>query len=426
MTETFQPFPYQIVGRDFLAGRERALLRDKMGLGKTAQAILAAQKIGARRLRVVCNAAAVPVWGRELAKLAPEIDAQVSSYDEFRGLVNRRKPLGDGGPLLVLDEAHYLKNPDSSRTKAVYGPACLGGFAATFERVWALSGTFAPNHAGEYWTHFRALFGEPMGYMDWIKRYTRYRHHPKYGPIITANRPDNLAEINAKIAAVSIGRTIEEAGIDIPPLFWQERLLPQSREIELLARMEADAMADEQYRLWMARTGDADIAALEASPHVAALRRETGRWKAAAVARELAKELDDRQMDKVVVFALHRDVLDQLQSALRDFEPLRVDGSTSKKDRATAERLFQTKPQHRVFLGQIQACGTAITLTAAHHVELVEQSWVPGENLQAVYRCRRIGQARPVIVRVPSVAGTLDDAIDRVLARKARMIDELE
>lgn len=417
-----EPMPFQIVGAEFLAGRRRALLRDKMGLGKTAQALLAARFTGARKLGVVCNAAARPVWPRERDKFAPGLEIDVYSYDDVR--LGKGLPVGDA---LAIDEAHYLKTPDASRTKALYGPLCKGELLDRYAHVWAMSGTFAPNHAAEYWPHFRALFDNPLAYMEWVKRYTQFRMHPRFGVIVDANRKENLPELNRMIAGVSLGRRPEDVFTDFPEIFWTEAPLEMAESIQLLVAMEADAMREAEAARLYAMTGDFELALAEADPHIASLRRELGRWKAAAAARQIAEELRDGAYEKIVVFALHHDVLDQMAHALRDFAPVRIDGRVpAGKARGDIEHAFQTHPKHRVFLGQIQTCGTSITLTAAHHVAFVEQSWVPGENLQAAYRCRRIGQTRPVQVRVYSVAGTLDEAIDRALSRKARMIEEIE
>lgn len=417
-----EPMPFQIAGAEFLAGRRRALLRDKMGLGKTAQALLAARLTGARELGVVCNAAARPVWPRERDKWAPGLVLDVRSYDDVR--LGKGLPAGDA---LVLDEAHYLKTPDAARTKAVYGPLCKGEMLDRYVHVWAMSGTFAPNNAAEYWAHFRALFENPLSYMEWVKRYTKFRVHPRFGVIVDANRKENLPELNRLIASVSLGRRPEDVFPDFPKVSFHDWPLENADSIKMLVGLEADAMRDAEVARLYAMTGDFDLALAEADPHIASLRRELGRWKAGAAARQIAEELRDGAYEKIVVFALHHDVLDQMAHALRDFNPLQIDGRVPPgKARGDIEEAFQTRPEHRVFLGQIQSCGTSITLTAAHHVAFVEQSWVPGENLQAAYRCRRIGQTRPVLVRVASVAGTLDEAIDRALCRKAQMIEETE
>ena len=64
-----------------------------------------------------------------------------------------------------------------------------------------------------------------------------------------------------------------------------------------------------------------------------------------------------------------------------------------------------------MFVGQIQAAGTAITLTAANRAVFVEQAWTPALNYQAVKRHHRIGQGRPVLAEVLAVDGSIDHAV---------------
>jgi SNF2 family DNA or RNA helicase len=93
--------------------------------------------------------------------------------------------------------------------------------------------------------------------------------------------------------------------------------------------------------------------------------------------------------------------------------------------RQTAIDQFQANPKVRVFIGQLQACSTAITLHAANQVVFVEQSWTPSDNAQAAKRCHRIGQKNPVFVRMLGLAKSVDEAVAKVLARKSQMISEL-
>jgi SNF2 family DNA or RNA helicase len=80
----------------------------------------------------------------------------------------------------------------------------------------------------------------------------------------------------------------------------------------------------------------------------------------------------------------------------------------------------------RVFIGQVKAAGTAITLTAASEVAIVEPSWVPGDNVQAICRAHRLGQHDSVLASFLYLPGTLDQRIMTVFRRKAHEIAELQ
>jgi SWI/SNF-related matrix-associated actin-dependent regulator 1 of chromatin subfamily A len=86
---------------------------------------------------------------------------------------------------------------------------------------------------------------------------------------------------------------------------------------------------------------------------------------------------------------------------------------------------FQNDPKCRVFVGNIQSAGTSITLTAAHQVLFVEQSFVPGDMAQAAMRCHRIGQTKPVTVRFVGLANSIDQFIAEMIRRKTAEIGAL-
>jgi SWI/SNF-related matrix-associated actin-dependent regulator 1 of chromatin subfamily A len=159
-------------------------------------------------------------------------------------------------------------------------------------------------------------------------------------------------------------------------------------------------------------------------PALTSFRRELGRLKANACA-EYIEDLLEAGVPKIVIFAHHTDVIRDLAGALGDHGPVTFMGATTERDRASAITKFQNEPDTRVFVGQLDACGTAITLTAAKDVVFVECSWVPGTNYQAASRCHRLGQRDGVLARMLYVPKSLDERIMRVFRRKARDIAEL-
>jgi SWI/SNF-related matrix-associated actin-dependent regulator 1 of chromatin subfamily A len=99
-----------------------------------------------------------------------------------------------------------------------------------------------------------------------------------------------------------------------------------------------------------------------------------------------------------------------------------IDGSTGAPARSQAITSFQENPETRIFIGQIRACGTAITLTAAQDVVFAESDWTPENNFQAAKRAHRIGQTQSVLARHLSVSNTFEVNLHRNLARKEREI----
>lgn len=421
--------PYQETGRDFLVERKHALLADGMGLGKTAQAITAAAKVGAKRVVVLCPAIARENWKREFTMwFAGPVELFVESYDKVSVNPNIRRHIVQMQPdVLILDEAHYLKNRSSKRTKAIFGPYCLGdGLVFHCGRVWMLTGTPAPNNAAELYPMMRALFPElipagdkPMNYMSFVERYTQFMA-TDFGLKIIGNK--NVADLKAKLGRFMLRRKAEDVLKDLPDIFWQHQVVGPGNVLAELRTLEA-AIDDETRALILQLAEKGGDPAIET--HIATLRRLTEMSKAAAVGKELAAELADGAVEKIVVFGQHRSALDTIAEVLAPFGSVLVTGATSPNARQENIDKFQTDPNTRVFVGNITACNTAITLHAANHVAFLGMSWTPAENAQAAKRCHRIGQTRPVFVRVFSLAGSIDEAVTQVLERKTKNISQL-
>jgi len=413
-------YPYQRIGADWLAGRTAGLLADQMGLGKTVQAIIAAKQSGAEKIGVVCPASMVTQWQREFDHWWPEHPpVMVSSYGKVAN--------GHWGvprfDVLIVDEAHMLKSPTSERTRAIYGPDidCIDGMAGWADRVWLLTGTPGLNNPAEIWTHLHALMpsallgknGKAASYWGFAKRYTRVFDRG-YGPEIKPGSGRNLEELKALIAPFILRRLKADVLADLPPitfntLYLDGKLPGVSAHDEMLVRNALDSF-------------DADGLA-KVQTHVASLRRETGMAKLPAVIEWISEFLNATD-EKLVVFAYHRDVIGDLMLHFHNYLGLRgwsgasVTGSTPALQRQTEVDLFQNDPRCRLFIGQIQAAGTGLTLTAASTVLMAEQSWVPAENAQAAMRVHRIGQKNACTVYNAVLAGSIDERIGDALTRK--------
>lgn len=419
-----QLFEYQKTGADFLAARRHALLGDKMGLGKTIQAIEACNITGARRLAVACPAIAKINWQREVEKWSTYgIELKVESYNKLATDKDLRSRWAAWRPdVLVIDEAHYLKSADSSRTKSMYGPHCRNnGLAGCAGAVWGLSGTLTPNNAAELFPHLRALFPQalPGGgtYADFLNTYTRWEMGD-HGPKVLGNK--NLADLRAAIAPHLLRRVTEEVLPDLPRVFVSELPVDGGKALDAVKKLEDSVEVQELvYRL------EEGAPIPDADPHIASFRKVCGVAKAEAVAESVIEMLENNQIDKIVLFAYHREVISILREKLAKFSPVHVWGGDSDALRQQAIDGFQNKPQVRVFIGQITACATAVTLTAAHHCVFVETSWVPSDNEQAIYRLRRIGQKSQIMVRIAHLDKSIDEAIQKTVARKVRGLLQL-
>lgn len=423
-------FPYQRTGAAYLAERRHAMLLDEQGLGKTAQAIEACNLTGARDVLVVCPASVRTSWRREFERFGTGQRVTVESYD----MVTRRWRDYDGPwDVAIFDEAHYLKSSNANRTRCLYGDGeTFPGIAKMCGAAWPLTGTPAPNNPAELYSHLAAFrpdlirhrnSNEVMNRFAFQGRYCRIKE-TKYGRQVVGGK--NLDDLREKMAEWTLRRLKKDVLPDLPELLYEE--------LPIDADAAHDALKDipgEEMDLIRDVLRDGDAASLQSvAAHLASLRRVTATAKAPVLA-EWVHEFLDATDRKIVIFAHHVEPLKHLWHLLRytvngkRIQPAIISGETAPAKRQAAVDRFQSDPDVRVFLGQIQAAGTGLTLTAASDMVFLEQSWVPAENAQAAMRIHRIGQKRGCVVRYMTLTGSIDEAVQRTLARKTRDLSQL-
>jgi SNF2 family DNA or RNA helicase len=417
-------YPFQRAGVDWLKLNRNALLADQPGLGKTIQALTAAAELGCEDILVVCPAVAKAHWRAHFDTWHPATrNVIIVTYDKLsRDAATVKKLKDKAWDLLILDEAHYIKTKTAKRTKAVYGPAnkLTGGIAASAARVWLLTGTPSPNHAGELWTHMRALWPnliwntakQPMNEYEFQNRFCKVKD-THFGRQIIGSA--NLKELRSRLAPTILRRVKTQVLPDLPPLVF--RLLPVD---------PPDYMPDDvPSEMPDGMDGDELLAWIKANTvALAAERRRTGLLKAEIACEWIDNELKDNRR-KLIVFAWHRDVLSRIFDRMTTYKPVLIDGSTSEIERPKNIDTFQTDPTCRLFIGQIKACGVAITLTAASDVLFVEQDWTPENNYQAACRAHRIGQKDGVLAQAMYLNNSVDERVQRALVRKQNDLTKL-
>lgn len=442
--------PHQEVSARFLADRRQAFLADQMRVGKTPAAIRACDLIGAERILVVCPSIARTNWGREFARFSqrersvcvwltstPSSDwrnTSIVSYDlAIRSSVSSK--LGSQPwDVVILDEAHYLKEPSAQRTREAYR-------LAKGARCWRLSGTPTPNHYGEWYTHVKTAGLWRKDYEAWLNAFCNW-HRDQYNQIrVTGNK--NAEYLRRLLAPFTLRRMLEDVVSTLPPVqfvpvavdarpvdvkrWWptvglnleswdscEQRIIAQCQAVEALLKV---AQAGEDFTN--------ALGALQ-GPKTLDSRRYVGLSKTPAIAEWLTEELERGDYQKIVIFAWHKDVIHDLRERLAKFHPVSVFGGTPALKRDRLAHAFRTKGPCRVFIGQILAAGVAIDLSVASEVVFAECSWVPGENAQAAMRVHHLKQTKPVRVRVFSAADTLDERVNNVLRRKTRDLTVLD
>lgn len=451
-----KPLPHQIEGARFLTQKDFAVLADAPRVGKTGAAIMAADAILAHRILVVTTASGRAVWRKGFAdwsvfgrsveivtpkalNILPSADVAIIGWPSAANAKLRSEILKMNWDLVIFDEHHYAKNFDAKRTVATYGlpeddgaslnlRVCLGAVAP---RVWNLSGTPMPHSPFDLYPLLR--FGAPErleanaaeGWPD-VTRQSDFKHRyckirPKkigHGPY--ARRIDvimggqNLDELRARIDGLMLRRTQEDVGI-MPPVYETVPLLVGER-----ARKAAEKATDLEQVI--AAIDEGNTRSLDM--HLGPLRRLTGEVKARAVA-ELVRDEFESGLDKIVLAYWHGDVAKVLIEELEKFGVTGIDGSTPGNARSANVEAFSRPDGPRVFLAQIQAAGEAIDLSAASELLFVEMSFTPKDGAQMALRVTNHGQTRQPRVRVASLAGSIDEAIQSRLLMLVQAITEV-
>lgn len=452
--------PYQKAGIEFaraVTGGRGVLFGDEMGLGKTIQAIgIINADESIKRVLAICPASLRLNWQRELQRwlvrplrsaiasstLWPHgFDVVIINYDI---LTKQAKNLAQDWDLVIIDEAHYCKNPDAKRTQMVCGRAAkkngeegLPGLKARI-RI-ALTGTPIPNRPIEGWSIFHYLAPDVFPKFWYYAKDFCAAHNNGYGWDFTG--ASNLDKLQTKLrGSIMVRRKKCDVLTELPP---KQRQLVElsrngaagaidaeneawSRKEDHIARLRAAAelaKADsvEQYNAAVAELRTAARVAFE---EISELRHRTALAKVPHVIEHIQTSLEE-EGHKLVVFAHHRDVIAKILKALKEagVTAVSITGDTPMEDRQRAVDRFQSDDSVRVFVGNIQAAGVGITLTAASHVIFAELDWVPGNVTQAEDRCHRIGQHDSVLVQHLVLDGSLDSKMAKTLIEKQFVID---
>jgi SNF2 family DNA or RNA helicase len=418
------------------------ILADDMGLGKTVQVLahLLAEKQRGRlggdagAALVVCPTSLVGNWRAEANRFAPDLKVLVLHGGDRRkyfaaiathDLVITTYPLLGRDKealrthyfaLLVLDEAQAVKNARTQAARAVR--------ALRARRRVAMTGTPLENHLGELWAQFDAV--EP-GVLGDEKRFTRHFRTPieKHGDADARDR------LNARIAPLMLRRRKEDVLRDLPPKTEILRLV----ELEGRQRELYETLRLAQHERVREVVGDrgvegSGIIVLDAllklrqvccDPRLVKLegaKRVPQSAKLDLLLTLLRGLADERR--HVLVFSQFTEMLDLIAVALEAAKINYLMLTGSSRNREELVNRFQSG-EVPVFLISLKAGGVGLNLTAADTVIHYDPWWNPAVEAQATDRAHRIGQDKPVFVYRLICAGTVEEKIQALQARKAEL-----
>jgi superfamily II DNA or RNA helicase len=429
------------------AGHRSYLLADEPGLGKTAQALLAAEAAGAFPLVVVVPNVVKVNWAREVEKWIPQRAATVvhgdgDDIDAFADVVIVNYEVLDrhvawlsrrGFKGMVVDEAHFIKNASSQRSKNVLSLSRSIRAVSPNALFVALTGTPLINQIED----FRMIW-QYLGWIDDKKPlaalmrkleqtdltpgdpgfFSAARNAVVDMGIVRRKKVDVAADIPARrIADIPVeldgeaGRSIREA---------EQALI--ARLVERYRRLTAarpDTSRDDAIRLVAAAELEESRGAGTGGDNVFAMVRRIGQAKAVPAADYTVNLA--RNVGKVVFFAKHIDVMDAAEQffAKAGLKTVSIRGEQSTKARTAALDAFTNDPDVSVAVCSLTAAGVGINLQVASNVVLAELSWTNAEQTQAIDRVHRIGQELPVTAWRIIAAGTIDGRISELIDAKA-------
>ncbi len=436
------------------AGHRRFLLADEPGLGKTAQALLAAQAAHAYPLLVVVPNVVKMNWAREATLWTPNhpstvvhgdgetidgfADIIIVNYEVLDRHVGWLGELGLRG--MVVDEGHYIKNRKSQRSKNVLQLSERIRARTANPLLMTLTGTPLINDIEDFtaiwqflgWVDETKPVGELMAALEEIGLTPADRGFSAAARaavidcgIVRRRKVDVVADLPARRVADVLVEIDDEAGRSI-------RAAEQGLARRLLARYErvlearpangvvedVDHVLVRQVAAWER----ANKTTTKSDQNVFTMARRIGQAKA-GLAADYAAQLA-RSAGKVVFFAKHIDVMDTAEAifAQRGIRYASIRGDQTASARQKHIDAFTNDPDVAVVVCSLTAAGVGVNLQVASNMVLAELSWTDAEQTQAIDRIHRIGQEEPVTAWRIIAAQTLDTRIAELINSKAGLV----
>ena len=432
--------PYQLEAIRFMLAREGVLVGDEMGLGKTVEVIGLINTLPSDgRILIVCPATIRLVWKMELEKwlltkrpiqIIKRADEVFSTDKSAIIIINydkayqyRSQLLGELWSLVIADECHYLRNAETKRSSVV--------LATKARRRVALSGTPLESRPVELRPVLTWLDSVAWPLNKWHEYGLRYCRGFWDGFKFDFSGASDLDVLNQRLRdTVMIRRLKVQVLPQLPAKFRSIVELSPSTDLQVLLQDELDAFTRWQEHKsedgYKAQVADLKVYSSTKTPeNLARLRQQVALAKAPMVAA-YARELFKGGVKKLVIFAHHHSVVSFLAKALTEYCPGIITGETSLGLREQVLTRFHEDPACRLFIGNIQAAGTGITLApAANHCLFAEFSWLPSQMSQAEDRLHRVGTRDNVLAQYMVLSGSLDAIMAKILLKKQEVLDSV-
>ena len=390
---------YQTFGVKYAIHQKRTLLGDEMGLGKTFQAMatMAALKAaGKHHFMVVCPASVLINWQRELTKHTQLEVTKIHGADEaallhwrengdvavttFESISRFDLPEKFKFDMLVVDEAHYVKNPDAQRTVA------MQKLLAKTEGVLYMSGTPLVNRVDEMCFLVNCLQPEIAQKLEGVKN------------ISTAE------QFRQELAPVYLRRVRADVLKELP---------------DLIEKQQWCELTNKEWTVYKEAVASGNLMAIRQVSWQMDSMEDSSKAKRLMEICNNAKE----EGRKIIVFSFFRNTLEKVRQLLGDRCMDIISGDISPARRQEIVDEFNAAQPGAVLISQVQAGGTGLNIQSASVIVFCEPQLTPAIESQAVSRAYRMGQTRDVLVHRLLADDTIDERMLEILSGKQQEFD---
>lgn len=368
-------------------------------LGKTIQSLSAALEMGAKKILIICPSSIIPQWAAKSKEFFPGYFIEafinkplqcrhfpkwvvISGYSRAgtnRGRDQLRELQYD---FVIVDEMHFLKNPQANRTKNILGSQ---SFLSKAKQVCLMSGTPVLNRPSEVYIVLKAFAPKALGkYLPWpifVRRFCGFQ----------ARGATHVEELAAILDTFILRRTKEQVLKELPPIVETVINVPNISDPwdqPLPTRRKSVSLEKIDYII------------------------------------QYVKDLLET-IDKVLLIVYHRETIQILKDTFKNSVVLQGGMSGEEKNQNIQE--FRTNSTCNLLIGQINVAGYGIDglQDVCNYIVFGELDWSPGILDQAKDRLRRIGQSKTVFCHYLIATGTIEEEIDLRLEWKRDVISQL-
>jgi len=418
------PLSHQKEAIQKLVENKKFILSDDMGLGKTTSAIIASLESGSKKVLIICPATLKINWKREIENysdksvyiaegknFSTDFDFVIINYDIIKNFHDPKKKddsqvLLANFDLVIIDEAHYIKNAQAQRTKLI------NDIVKNVDRLWLLTGTPMTSRPIDYF-NLLSLVDSPVA-KNWLAYVIRYceGYQFKAGPrkVWNVMGASNLEELRDRTEGLTL-RRLKENVLDLP-----DKIITPIY-LKLKSKQYEEVMGE--YYDWYDKNPDESKSLTVQFSKLTKVRQIIADEKITRTI-EIAENIIE-QDKKVIIFCNFTDSLEKITNHFGKIA-VKLNGSMSKTEKQYSVDQFQENNKIKVFVGNIKASSVGITLTSAEAVIFNDISFLPSDMAQAEDRAYRYGQKSNVLVYYPIFQNTIEDIIYDIVNNKKKVI----